>query len=181
MAELKQRLLEAEAKSQRALSMGQQTKAGHVYVISNVGSFGENVYKVGMTRRLEPLDRIAELGDASVPFPFDVHAMLYSEDAPALERRLHRKLLLNQVNKVNPRKEFFRSPLAEIRSQLEAEGVQGAWTMAAAAAQFRESQSIEERLSTDPEARAAWMESQMRADPITYSEADQPEPSAKAA
>lgn len=61
--------------------MAQQTKSGHVYIISNIGSFGENVYKIGMTRRLEPTDRVRELGDASVPFPFDIHAMIYSEDA----------------------------------------------------------------------------------------------------
>ena len=65
--------------------MAQQTKSGHVYVISNIGSFGEDVYKIGMTRRLEPLDRVKELGDASVPFIFDVHAMIYSDNAPALE------------------------------------------------------------------------------------------------
>lgn len=67
--------------------MAQQTRRGHVYVISNIGSFGDNVFKIGMTRRLEPMDRIKELGDASVPFSFDVHAMIYSEDAPALEKR----------------------------------------------------------------------------------------------
>ncbi|MGN2252822.1 DUF4041 domain-containing protein [Frateuria sp. GZRe12] len=87
---LQSKLAEAEARNQRALSMAQQTNAGHVYVISNVGSFGENVLKVGMTRRLEPHDRIRELGDASVPFGFDVHAMIWSEDAPALEHALHK-------------------------------------------------------------------------------------------
>jgi hypothetical protein len=91
LRDLQKRLFEAEAKNQRALSMAQQTKAGHVYVISNVGSFGEHVYKVGMTRRLEPLDRVRELGDASVPFGFDVHAMIWSENAPALETALHRQ------------------------------------------------------------------------------------------
>lgn len=107
LADLEQKLVEAEAKNQRALSMAQQTKSGHVYIISNIGSFGENVYKIGMTRRLEPLDRVRELGDASVPFPFDVHAMIYCEDAPKLETELHRFFVQNQVNKVNPRKEFF--------------------------------------------------------------------------
>src|SRR5690606_1322111 len=86
LAELQAKLTEAEARNQRALSMAQQTKAGHVYVISNIGSFGEDMLKVGMTRRLEPLDRIKELGDASVPFSFDVHAMIWSEDAPRLEQ-----------------------------------------------------------------------------------------------
>ena len=83
---LQSRLAEAEAKSQRAISLAQQTKAGNVYVISNIGSFGEGVFKVGMTRRLEPMDRVRELGDASVPFPFDVHMMVSCSDAPAMER-----------------------------------------------------------------------------------------------
>ena len=77
-------LAEAEANRQRALSRAQMTRSGHVYVISNVGSFGEHVYKIGMTRRIEPLDRVRELGDASVSFPFDVHALIFTEDAPSL-------------------------------------------------------------------------------------------------
>lgn len=89
--------------------MAQQTKAGHVYVISNIDQKpGENVFNVGMTRLLEPLDRVRELGDASVPFAFDVHAMMWSEDAPALERASHIEFAQAQMNKVNPRKEFFR-------------------------------------------------------------------------
>jgi len=84
------------------------TASEHVYVISNVGSFGENVSKIGLTRRLEPLDRIRELGDASVPFEFDVHTLIRSDDAPALEHALHQRFVRNQVNKVNARKEFFR-------------------------------------------------------------------------
>ncbi len=85
IADLNDKLAEAEAKNQRALSMAQQTRKGTVYIISNVGSFGDEVFKIGMTRRLEPGDRIKELSDASVPFQFDVHAMLASDDAPALE------------------------------------------------------------------------------------------------
>ena len=112
LADLAAKLAAAEAKNQRALSMAQQTRAGHVYVISNVGSFGEDVYKrIGLTRRLEPMDRIRELGDASVPFDFDVHAMVTSDDAPALERELQRRFVRQQVNKVNARKEFFRVKL----------------------------------------------------------------------
>lgn len=114
LAEIRQKLEEAEAKSQKAISLAQQTKRGNVYVISNIGSFGENVYKVGMTRRWNPLDRVKELGDASVPFPFDVHAIIESEDAPALETSLHKALALMQVNKVNPRKEFFRVSISDI-------------------------------------------------------------------
>ncbi|WP_433743284.1 DUF4041 domain-containing protein [Falsibacillus pallidus] len=89
-------------------------KAGHVYIISNIGSFGPDVYKIGMTRRLEPLDRIRELGSASVPFTFDVHAMIFSEDAPALESELHKTFEEKRVNKVNNRKEFFRISLKEL-------------------------------------------------------------------
>lgn len=112
--QLQARLAEAEARSQRAMSMAQQTKAGNVYVISNRGSFGTNVFKVGMTRRLEPLDRVRELGDASVPFPFDVHMMIACDDAPALENALHRALHASRMNKVNPRKEFFRTDFEAI-------------------------------------------------------------------
>jgi hypothetical protein len=112
---LKTRLAEAEAKSQRAVSMAQQTKAGHVYVISNLGTLGEGVFKIGMTRRLNPQERITELGDASVPFPFDVHMMIHCQDAPSLENALHKVLHKLRVNRANPRKEFFRTNIEEIR------------------------------------------------------------------
>lgn len=90
-------------------------KAGYVYIISNIGSFGENVYKIGMTRRLDPQDRIDELGDASVPFNFDVHAMIFSDDAPALEAALHRAFENKKLNMVNQRREFFNVTLDEIK------------------------------------------------------------------
>ena len=112
--QLKARLAEAEEKSQRAMSRAQMTKSGHVYVLSNIGSFGEGVFKVGMTRRLDPQDRVRELGDASVPFPFDVHMMISSNDAPALENALHRALHRGRLNKIKPRKEFFRADLQAI-------------------------------------------------------------------
>ncbi|MEO0478400.1 MAG: DUF4041 domain-containing protein [Planctomycetota bacterium] len=142
--ELQLRVAEAEAKNQRAMSMAQQTKRGHVYVISNIGSFGDDVFKIGLTRRLEPLDRIRELGDASVPFAFDVHAMLYSEDAPALETRLHKLFVDHQINKVNSRKEFFRVSLSAIRSAVETSDDIGEahWTMVAEAREFRESLAL---------------------------------------
>lgn len=92
----------------------QNAKAGYVYVISNIGSFGENVHKIGMTRRLEPMERVDELGDASVPFVFDVHAMIFSDNAPALEAKLHARFHANRVNKLNNRKEFFRASIDEI-------------------------------------------------------------------
>ncbi len=94
----------------------QNAKAGYVYVISNVGAFGEGIYKIGMTRRLEPMDRVDELGDASVPFWFDVHAMVFSENAPALEAKLHERFAAGRLNKVNGRKEFFRADLKEIEA-----------------------------------------------------------------
>lgn len=94
----------------------QNAKAGYVYVISNLGAFGDGVYKIGMTRRLEPMDRVDELGDASVPFWFDVHAMVFSDNAPALEAKLHERFATGRLNKVNGRKEFFRADIAEIES-----------------------------------------------------------------
>ena len=111
---LQQKLDEAHANKERALARAQMTRAGHVYVISNVGSFGENVFKIGMTRRLDPFERVRELGDASVPFPFDVHAVIFSEDAPALENMLHRAFHYRRVNQVNERKEFFNVTIDEI-------------------------------------------------------------------
>lgn len=90
-------------------------RAGYVYIISNIGAFGENVYKIGMTRRLDPQERIDELGDASVPFNFDVHAMIFSDDAPALEAALHRAFENRKLNMVNQRREFFNVTLDEIK------------------------------------------------------------------
>lgn len=90
-------------------------RAGYVYIISNIGAFGKNVYKIGMTRRLDPQDRIDELGDASVPFNFDVHAMIFSDDAPALESALHKAFENRKLNMVNTRREFFNVTLDEIK------------------------------------------------------------------
>lgn len=142
ISELQVKYEEAEAKNQRAISMAQQTRAGHVYVISNVGSFGDDVFKIGMTRRLEPIERVHELGDASVPFSFDVHAMIFSDDAPALEKELHRRFGEAQLNLVNPRKEFFKVPIKEIKQVVDEMGMQVHWTLMAEAREFRESQSI---------------------------------------
>lgn len=145
LKELTEKLAEAESKEERALSMAQQTKRGHVYVISNIGSFGEDIYKIGMTRRLEPLDRVKELGDASVPFTFDVHAMIYSEDAPALEKELHTYFELASVNKVNNRKEFFELNIKDIKGFVEEQGYETRWTMLADATEFRQSLVIAEQ------------------------------------
>lgn len=114
--ELEDKLKALESDKENAVQREQNTRAGFVYIISNIGSFGEKVYKIGMTRRLEPMDRIAELSSASVPFPFDVHAMIFAEDAPALEHLLHQHFAAQRVNKANPRKEFFRVDLDEVKN-----------------------------------------------------------------
>ncbi|XOF33861.1 MAG: DUF4041 domain-containing protein [Candidatus Electrothrix sp. YB6] len=139
LKDLEEKIHEAEEKNQRAISMAQQTKRGHVYVISNIGSFGDNVLKIGLTRRLEPMDRVKELGDASVPFPFDVHAMMFSEDAPALEKELHQTFNNYQVNKVNQRKEFFQIKVADVKEAAAGLGIETHWTMKAEAREYRES------------------------------------------
>lgn len=139
MKDLQNQLLEAESKNQRAISMAQQTKKGTVYIISNIGSFGENVYKIGMTRRLAAQDRVDELGDASVPFSFDVHAMIECLDAPSLEKELHRTFCESQVNLVNSRKEFFNTDLDSIKKVVSKMGYEVQWTMKAMAAEYRES------------------------------------------
>lgn len=153
IAALNQRLTEAEARGQRALSMAQQTKAGNVYIISNIGSFGESVFKIGMTRRLKPEERIWELSDASVPFDFDIHAMIRSEDAPTLERRLHERFGDLRINLVNPRKEFFRVPLETVRDFVREQGLDATFTMAAEAHEYRESLAI---AKMTPEERARY-------------------------
>ena len=94
-------------------------RAGYVYVISNIGSFGKDVYKIGMTRRLDPQDRVDELGAASVPFNFDVHAMIFSDDAPALETALHHAFENKKLNMVNHRREFFHVTLDEIKEVIK--------------------------------------------------------------
>lgn len=170
LAELTAKLNEAEERNQRAVSMAQQTRRGHVYIISNIGSFGDHIYKIGLTRRLEPLDRVKELGDSSVPFDFDVHAMILSDDAPALENQLHKHFLLNQVNKVNHRKEFFRAPLADIRREIEELGTEAKWTMTAEAREHRETLAIERAIESDPEARDAWTNRQLTLDPVQVDE-----------
>lgn len=90
-------------------------KAGYVYIISNIGAFGEDIYKIGMTRRLEPQERVDELGDASVPFNFDIHAMIFSDNAPALEATLHRTFAERRLNYINNRREFYHVSLDEVK------------------------------------------------------------------
>lgn len=138
--ELEEKLKLLEKDKENLLQREQNTRAGFVYIISNIGSFGENVYKIGMTRRLEPMDRVDELGSASVPFPFDVHAMIFSDDAPALETILHNTFREHQVNLVNPRKEFYNVSLDEIEKVVkENYNATVTFTQIAEAAQYRES------------------------------------------
>lgn len=140
---LSQLVTDANARKERAISQAQLTKSGYVYIISNVGSFGEEVYKIGMTRRLDPMDRVHELGDASVPFAFDVHAMVYSEDAPGLENLLHRSFDQRRVNLVNTKKEFFMVALDEIREVVTKHHAgEVKYTLVAEALEFRKSQGM---------------------------------------
>ena len=119
ISELEARLADAEERARRAKSLAEQTRAGYVYIISNIGSFGEGVYKIGLTRRADPNERVDELSGASVPFPFDVHAKILTEDAPGLEHKLHQRFKDRRVNAINIRKEFFRVSLHEIQSAIE--------------------------------------------------------------
>jgi len=114
LQEIRQKMLELDKEEKIIDYREQNAKAGYVYIISNLGAFGENIYKIGMTRRLEPMDRIDELGDASVPFSFDVHALIFSENAPDLESKLHQRFNNTRLNKLNSRKEFFRADINEI-------------------------------------------------------------------
>lgn len=144
-------LKEAQEKKERALSMAQQTKRGHVYIISNIGSFGENVYKIGMTRRLEPTDRVKELGDASVPFQFDIHAMIYSDEAPRLENELHRAFNNKKVNMLNNRKEFFNVTLDEIEEKAKEIGLVAEFSRLPEAMEYRETLAILDKLNSQVE------------------------------
>jgi len=117
--ELEAQLAEARDVSERARAMAEMTKSGYVYVISNIGSFGDEVVKIGLTRRLDPNDRVKELGDASVPFGFDTHAMVYSDEAPALEKALHHEFSERRINISNIRKEFFHVSLAEVEDAVK--------------------------------------------------------------
>jgi hypothetical protein len=175
LEEAEERIRQAEEKGQRALSMAQQTKQGHVYVISNIGSFGENVYKIGMTRRLDPEERVRELSDASVPFPFDIHGMVHFDDAPSAESQLHRLFVMDQVNKTNFRKEFFRATLDDIKAAVGKLGGEAHWTLLADAAQYRETLRIEERIANNQEYRKQWEERQIRMEGLSTTISDDEE------
>lgn len=146
--ELERKLQAAHERKERAIAQAQLTKVGHIYVISNLGSFGEDVYKIGMTRRLDPLDRVRELGDASVPFQFDIHAIIYSENAPQLEYELHKKFAERRLNRVNHRKEFFRVSLDEIEAFVkEHANAEIEFTKLAEAREYRETLSMLEKVN----------------------------------
>ncbi|USK32554.1 DUF4041 domain-containing protein [Bacillus sp. F19] len=146
MLQYKKRLEEINIQKAHVDYRVKNTRAGYVYIISNLGCFGEDVYKIGMTRRLEPMDRIKELGAASVPFHFDVHAMIFSDDAPSLEAALHRTFAYKRVNKMNERKEFFRVTLEEIREIVhQNHNAHIEFTMLAQAKEYRETQMLEKQ------------------------------------
>lgn len=146
--ELELQLQAAHEKKERAIAMAQLTKVGHIYVISNIGSFGEDIYKIGMTRRLDPMDRVRELGDASVPFQFDVHAIIYSENAPQLEYELHQQFGNHRMNRINHKKEFFKVTLAEIEVFVNKHtNATIQFTQLAEAREYRETLSLLEQLA----------------------------------
>lgn len=149
----------AEDRKQRAISQAELTRFGHVYVLSNEGSFGLNVFKIGMTRRLDPQDRVDELGSASVPFRFDVHAIIKSDDAPALEQKLHAALEPHRLNLVNHRKEYFRVPLEKIADLVAQHHGAISLTRTAEAVEYRKSLAIK----AEREAMAAGKDVQIAA------------------
>lgn len=146
--ELQVKLSDVVTKKEEITSL-QNGKAGTVYIISNLGSFGENVFKVGMTRRIEPQDRVNELGDASVPFKFDVHSFIFSEDAVSLENKMHRILENNRVNKVNPRKEFFNISIDELEKIVYEIEPTAEFTKTMLAEEYRQSISTSESYTSD--------------------------------
>lgn len=154
IARLEKEVAETDSRLQKATSQAQVTRAGFIYVISNIGSFGGDVVKIGMTRRLEPMDRVVELGDASVPFRFDVHTMAFVEDAPTIERRLHEQFHDRRVNPNNLRKEFFRVAPEEVRDALRAMQIPSDWYLEVEAREYRESQAIIEARKVARENRA---------------------------
>jgi len=143
IAQLQDQLLAVENKKEEIISR-QNGKAGYVYVISNLGSFGQDVFKIGMTRRLEPQERIKELGDASVPFPFDVQSFIFSDDAVGLEQTMHKMLNNKRVNKVNLRKEFFSTSLDELEELVYSLEPSAEFNRTLLAEQYYQSLSISE-------------------------------------
>ena len=148
--ELQNQLSDVMIKKEEISSL-QNGKAGNVYVISNLGSFGENVFKIGMTRRLDPQERINELSNASVPFKFDIHSFIFSDNAPALETELHKRLNDKRVNKVNIRKEFFNIPVDELEELVTEICPTAEFNKTMLAEEFYQSQSTDEIYSSEYE------------------------------
>lgn len=140
--ELKKKLEQCKENERKISEAEKGVKNGHIYVISNIGSFGKDIYKIGMTRRLEPEERVEELGNASVPFKFDIHAMIKSDNAPELEYRLHKAFENKRVNRVNLRKEFFNVSLDEIAQEVHKYNANIMFVKEPEALEFRESQEI---------------------------------------
>lgn len=151
IAKMQKEIDKLEEKFERATSQAQITKAGYIYVISNIGSFGEGVVKIGMTRRLEPMDRVNELGDASVPFKFDVHTLTFVNNAPEVEKMLHRKFNDERVNTDNHRKEFFRTSPQAVAEAMEEMGIECDWYYDIEAREYRESLLIRETMKQNSE------------------------------
>jgi len=146
IASFEAKLDQARQVKDRAIARAQLTKSGFVYVISNIGSFGEKMFKIGMTRRMEPMERIQELGDASVPFPFDLHVMLYSDNAPELEGALHGLFENRRVNLVNARKEFYGEvELPEIEAFVRTRGLSAQFITLPEAKEYRETLAMRTR------------------------------------
>ena len=143
IAELNQMLTQVEEKKDEIIKL-QNGKAGHVYIISNIGSFGDNIFKIGMTRRLDPEDRIRELSSASVPFPFDIHSMIFSDNAVDLEHHLHTVLNAKRVNRVNVRKEFFNVDIAELENMVQEYDPTAEFIKTALAEEYRQSVTLAE-------------------------------------
>ncbi|MEY4526598.1 MAG: hypothetical protein RL768_317 [Nitrospirota bacterium] len=164
---LETELAAAKDRKERAIAQAQLTKVGHVYVISNIGAFGEGVLKIGLTRRLDPEERVKELGDASVPFPFDIHTLIYSENAPELETRLHNHFWDKRLNWVNDRREFFRVNLDEVRTALGELGLEATLLKVPEAREYRETLvEVERKLSGSSPNLSTVTNTRLPADPF---------------
>lgn len=160
-------LAEAHDRKERAIAQAQLTKVGHVYVISNIGALGEGILKIGLTRRLDPEERVQELGDASVPFPFDIHALIYSENAPELETKLHEHFWERRVNWANDRKEFFRVNLDEVSAVLAELGLRTNLLAVPEAREFRETLvAIQEKRRATVSEKLSVVSSRFPSDPF---------------
>lgn len=149
IARLEGELSEAIANKSRAIARAQMTKSGHVYVLSNIGTMGKSVFKIGMTRRYEPEDRVRELGDASVPFPFDIHAMIFSANAPKLENELHRHFHNRRVNLVNLKREYFHVTIEEVREAVKTLYGDAIFNEVPTAEEFWESESLRKKIESE--------------------------------